>query len=136
MLLMLEDCPSRVRRFQRVLTRIAPTLQLVVWNNAWTMIREVENCLPEATLLSLDHDLEPIDEFSHDEPGTGWDVAQFLALLSPVCPVIIHSSNGERATWMLGAFELEGWAFHRVPPIGDDWIEVDWKRMVQRLLKY
>jgi len=37
-----------------------------------------------------------------DDPGTGWDLAKVLAALTPCCPVIIHTSSGERATWMRG----------------------------------
>jgi hypothetical protein len=36
---------------------------------------------------------------------------------------------------MAGEFELAGWPFVRVAPIGDDWIELDWRRAVKRLLK-
>jgi hypothetical protein len=36
---------------------------------------------------------------------------------------------------MMGEFEVGGWPFHRVVPIGDDWIEQDWRLLVQRLLK-
>jgi NAD+-processing family protein with receiver domain len=134
MLLMLEDNAERLQRFAAVLRRIDPALPLRVWRNAWTMIREVEPLLPSARLISLDHDLDQEEGMSGD-PGTGWDVAKFLAALAPTCPVIIHTSNGERATWMMGEFELGGWDLHRIPPIGDDWIERDWRRVVRRLLR-
>jgi hypothetical protein len=133
MLLMLEDNAERVRRFTATLQALDPTLQLRLWRNAWTMIREVEALLPGACLLSLDHDLDP-EEDDCSDPGTGWDLTRFLAALPPVCPVIIHTSNGERARWMCGEFELGGWKYYRVPPLGDDWIERDWRRMVRRLL--
>jgi hypothetical protein len=98
------------------------------------MLREVEALLPAARLISLDHDLDPEDGAS-DDPGTGWEVAKFLATLPPVCPVIVHTSNGERGDWMMGEFELAGWKHHRVAPLGDDWIERDWRRLVRRILK-
>jgi hypothetical protein len=98
------------------------------------MLREVELLLPAAALLCLDHDLDP-DAGSTEDPGTGWDVAQRLASLPPVCPVIIHTSNGERGSWMVGEFDLGGWKHHRIAPLGDDWIEQDWRRLVRRLLK-
>ena len=134
MLLMLEDNAERLQRFAAVLRRIDPDLPLRVWGNAWAMIREIKPLLPSARLISLDHDLDP-EEGVSDDPGTGWDVAKFLAPLTPTCPVIIHTSNGERATWMIGEFELGGWSYHRVPPLGDDWIERDWRRVVRRLLR-
>jgi hypothetical protein len=134
MLLMLEDNAERVRRFTATLARIDSALPFRIWRNAWTMIREVEALLPHAFLISLDHDLDPEDGDATD-PGTGWDVTKHLAALAPVCPVIIHTSNGERATWMIGEFDLGGWKYHRIAPIGDDWIERDWFRLVRRLLK-
>jgi hypothetical protein len=131
---MLEDNAERIERFTRTLAAIDPTLDLRIWRSAWTMIQEAGALLPSTRLISLDHDLDPIDGDPTD-PGTGWDVTKWLAALPPVCPVLIHTSNGERATWMMGEFELGGWKFHRVPPLGDDWIEHDWRRLVRRLLR-
>ena len=79
------------------------------------MIREVEPLLPSARLISLDHDLEPAEGETED-PGDGIDVARFLAARPPVCPVIVHSSNGTRSDWMIGEFELGGWTYKRVAP--------------------
>jgi hypothetical protein len=36
---------------------------------------------------------------------------------------------------MIGEFELGGWKYRRVAPIGDDWIEEYWGRIVRRLIK-
>src|ERR1700761_2295852 len=96
------------------------------------MIRELPAVLPATRIISLDHDLEPEGAV---DPGTGGDVAVHLAALGPSCPVLIHSANSERAAWMMDLFESAGWERHRVPPLGDDWIEVDWRRLVRRLLK-
>jgi hypothetical protein len=133
MLLMLEEA-DRVARFTAALARAAPSLPVRLWRNAWTMIGEVGPLLPHVRLISLDHDLDP-EEGSCEDPGTGWDVTKFLAALPPVCPVIIHTSNGTRATWMEGEFELGGWEHHRVAPLWADWIERDWRRLVRRLLR-
>jgi hypothetical protein len=57
-----------------------------------------------------------------------------LGELIPCCPVIIHTSNGERGTWMEGALSRAGWAHERVYPFGDDWIEKEWARVLRRLL--
>jgi len=134
MLLMLEDEESRVQRFRAVLHGIEPDLELVLWRNAWTMIREVEPRLLRARIISLDHDFDPVEGNSSD-PGPGWDVTKFLSALPPVCPVIIHTSNGPRSTWMEGEFHLGGWDYYRVPPLGENWIELSWHREVRRLLK-
>lgn len=97
------------------------------------MIREVEEYLPAAGLISLDHDLEPLAGAA--DPGDGLEVVKFLVSQPVVRPVIIHSSNGHRCDWMAGEFQLAGWRYWRIAPIGDDWVEVDWRRMVKRLLK-
>jgi hypothetical protein len=134
MLLMLEDDSERIERFTSALRRIDPELSLHVWRDAWSMIAELESLLPKAMLISLDHDLEPLPG-NQEDPGTGWDITKFMADLIPACPVIIHTSNVTRANWMAGQFDLGGWRYHRVSPIGDDWIETDWRQCVERLLK-
>lgn len=133
MLLMLEDDADRVGRFAAALRRIAPGLPLRVWRDAHAMIREAGPLLASAAVISLDHDLEP--EPGGPDPGDGYMVALWLAAQPVVRPVIIHTSNGERSTWMAGAFDLAGWRHRRVAPLGDDWIEVDWLRTVRRLLR-
>ena len=68
-------------------------------------------------------------------PLMKWDGREVLAALPPCCPVIIHTSNGERGTWMMGEFHLGGWEYHRVAALGDDWIEEHWRRVVRRILR-
>jgi hypothetical protein len=133
MLLMLEDDAERVRRFTQVLRAIDSELPLLIWRDAKVMIREVRPHLSAARLISLDHDLEPLD--GGPDPGDGLEVVKFLVAQPVVCPVIIHTSNGERSNWMAGELDLARWRHWRVAPLGDDWIEVDWRRLVKRLLK-
>jgi hypothetical protein len=133
MLLMLEDDAERIERFTRTLAGIAPDLPLILWRNAHRMIAELPQYLPKAVLLSLDHDLEPEQE--GEDPGDGLLVVKYLVSQEIVRPVIIHSSNRERATWMAGDFELERWRSYRVAPLGDDWIELDWRLRVTKLLR-
>src|SRR5262249_32578964 len=118
MLLMLEDDDERIKRFTDSVKSIDPSLRLVIWRSAKRMVREIEPFLATARLISLDHDLEPT-EGEEEDPGDGIDVARFLAEQSPVCTVIVHSSNGTRAEWMIGELELGGWNYKRVAPIGD-----------------
>lgn len=133
MLLMLEDDAARVERFSAVLQDIAPKMKLQVWRSAHGMMREAEPMLVSASLISLDHDLEP-DENGADA-GDGYMVAQWLTSLPIIRPVVVHSSNSERARWMAGAFDLAGWRHWRVPALGDDWIEADWRYVVRRILR-
>ena len=134
MILILEDDRERIDRFTTVLMAVAPSMPLMVWSSARKMVREVEPFLPATRLISLDHDLEPA-EGEREDLGDGIDVARFLAVRPPVCPVIIHSSNVSRSDWMIGEFELGGWKYKRVAPIGDDWIELYWRAVVRKLLK-
>lgn len=134
MLLMLEDNADRVQRFEAVLAELDPKPEMRLWRSAPVMLREMSEFLPRARLISLDHDLDP-EEADPEDPGTGWDVVKVLAALPPVCPVIVHTSNGERGQWMCGELDLGGWEYHRIYPIGDDWIEIDWRRRVRRVFR-
>jgi hypothetical protein len=131
-LLMLEDNAERLKRFAAVLQAIDPALPLRVWRDAHAMIREAGPLLPASALISLDHDLEP--EPGASDPGDGFLVTKWLVSQSTVRPVIVHSSNGERSSWMAGEFDLAGWRHWRVAPLGDDWIELDWQPIVRLLL--
>ena len=133
MILILEDDPDRLRRFARALRREAPGVPVVTWRDAHRMADEVGPCLASARLISLDHDLEPEAPGSPD-PGAGVVAAKALVAHLQPCPVLIHSSNGGRSDWMAGEFELGGWDYLRVAPIGERWIEEYWRRVVRDAL--
>jgi hypothetical protein len=129
-ILMLEDDVERLDRFEVVAVKLG--VEIVSWADANIMLAEMGPLLPTASLISLDHDLMPFRDIG---PGDGLDVAKHLATLTPLCPVIVHTSNRLRGDAMEGEFDLAGWTYHRVAPIGDDWIEVDWYRVVKRTLR-
>jgi hypothetical protein len=90
--------------------------------------------LPETIAISLDHDLEliPAGNGKTLDPGTGREVADFLAGQDPSCPVIIHSSNSSAATGMEMALREANWATYRVCPCGDlEWIPGSWLRTLR-----
>lgn len=97
------------------------------------MIDQIMPVLPEAVLICLDHDLYTQNP-SDPDPGDGLDVARFLAQHKPCCPILIHSSNYERALMMQGEFDLARWQCKRISPIGHDWIESHWIATVDQLL--
>ena len=105
----------------------------MTWRDAHRMAAEVGPYLAEARLISLDHDLEPEAADSPD-PGDGVVVAKALVRFPQPCPLLIHSSNGTRSDWMAGEFELAGWEYVRVAPIGERWIEEYWRRVVRDAL--
>jgi hypothetical protein len=132
-ILMLEDSADRLARFAAVMQTVAPGVPFRTWRSAWVMVREVCAFLPAARLISLDHDLAA--EEGDEDPGDGLDVVRFLVQQRQPCPVIIHSSNRQRSDWMAGEMELAGWVYHRVAPLGDDWIEEHWRHVARRLLR-
>jgi hypothetical protein len=131
--IILEDDQNRINRFRAVLQSIAPSSQVICWHSAKKMIAEADVYLPYTRLVSLDHDLY-LPAGQTDDPGDGLDAAKYLALRRPRCPIIIHSSNGDRARMMAGELELAECPCKLIAPLGDDWIEAHWARVVQSLL--
>ncbi len=114
------------------MARVAPAKDILVWPDAHAMIREVAVHLPACRAISLDHDL--YTTVGSPDPGDGLDIAKFLVSQPTVRPVIVHSTNAERARCMVGEFELANWPCTRVVPLGDSWIRDDWEPTVARLL--
>jgi CheY-like chemotaxis protein len=129
-IVILEDNARRRAEMARVLHRegfAPPTFFLT----AGAMIAGMSHAYP-ADLISLDHDLEP-DVDQHD-PGTGRDVADFLAAREPVCPVIIHSTNYPAALGMEAELVDRGWRVERIAPYSDlAWIDEAWLPLVVEL---
>ena len=130
-ILILEDNETRLLGFLRALSDTGSPLKVKVWNDAHTMMAEVDQYINDACVISLDHDLYPTD-VDHDDPGDGLDVARYLATFDPACPVIIHSSNADRSRVMQGELELAGWTCTMVGPFGEGWVEKDWLPVVLR----
>jgi hypothetical protein len=100
--------------------------------NAW-----LAEHLREVVLLSLDHDLGPsiLRDGERMEPGDGRDVANFLAAHSPVCPVIVHTTNSMGAEGMLFNLGQAGWTTERIVPFDDlRWITTAWLKVVTAML--
>lgn len=119
-ILILEDNEERISAFERSVARLGNTFRLKFWRDAPSMIAECEAYFPEAVLISLDHDLNPIPGVTID-PGSGMDVARFLADFLPCCPVLIHSSNTDRAWSMYNELRHNEWSVECISPIGSDW---------------
>ena len=124
---------ERIESFQRAIGCLSSQPRAKVWYDAQSMIGELSGFLPDALLVSLDHDLNP-QPGSDRDPGTGLEVAEYLAKLPPVCPVVLHSSNFERVWSMHNELTHAGWQVELVGPLGNNWIETSWLRMVRELL--
>ncbi len=131
-ILMLEDDEDRVRGFQSAVASLGQDFRLRIWRDAPTMIAEGPACFAEALLISLDHDLEAMSGEAY--PGTGLDVAEFLSLHAPMCPVILHTSNFDGRLAMHNKLRTSGWTVATVPPREADWIQASWLPMARRLI--
>lgn len=130
-ILILEDDASRVARFEAAL---GDAWQVIQRPNVTEMIGVTKKSLASADLLSLDHDL--YDPAHPDvDPGDGLEFVRWLVDQEPMRPVIIHSSNTNRAKIMIGDLDLAKWTAELVMPISDDWVENDWRTTVDRLIQ-
>ena len=132
-ILILEDNDERIAGFQKAMAEIGGGFELKIWRDAHSMIAECAEYFPSTALICLDHDLNPQPGVRTD-PGTGLDVAKFLADFLPVCPVLIHSTNADRVYSMHNELRFAGWTVDRVGPLGTDWIETTWLRRMKELL--
>jgi hypothetical protein len=132
-ILVLEDDRERVKRFEACFAILLPRVEIFVWRDAKKMVRECGDYLDRSVLICLDHDLVP--EGGDSDPGDGLQVAKFLAPLRPRCPIVIHSSNADRAYQMVGEFQLHLCDVSTVLLLGPDWIEGYWWPKVKKLLE-
>lgn len=132
-LLLLEDNAERIAAVEAVLPELGKEWRLRVWRDAPTMLAECVDDFPDTHLISLDHDLNP-QSGSANDPGTGLDVARLLASHLPFCPVIVHSTNADRAWSMHNELRFGGWTVERFSPIGDDWFRKIWLPKASEML--
>src|SRR5262245_13607306 len=131
----LEDNSERVNAMRRRLEERFYTFQTAFFDTAPGMIEFLERHLTEIILIGLDHDLEliPSPTGQSIDPGTGRDVANFLATKQPACPVIIQTTNTDAAAGMERVLRGAGWKTDRVIPCNDlEWVDDDWFRTVRR----
>jgi FixJ family two-component response regulator len=131
-ILILEDDDDRVRGFRSAVASLSRDLDVRIWSDAPTMIVESPACFAVACLISLDHDLQALA--GEADPGTGLDVAEFLSLHSPMCPVILHTSNSDGRMSMHNKLRAGGWTVATVPPREADWFQASWLPIARRLV--
>src|SRR5262245_11343622 len=108
-----------------------------IFDDSAEMIRFLAVHLVDTLAISLDHDLElkPGPKGRCIDPGTGREVADFLAGREPVCPVIIHTTNSQAAAGMVMVLREARWKTRRVLPFDDlSWIEADWFPAIRRAI--
>ncbi len=133
-ILILEDDEDRLQDFRNAVLDLGPKMLFRHWREAPAMITDCPAYFASACLISLDHDLQALPGETAD-PGTGLDVAQFLAGHKPVCPVILHSSNFDGRLVMQNTLRAGGWTVATLAPRGDDWVQTLWLPIVGKLLR-
>jgi ADP-ribosylglycohydrolase len=134
LILILEDNAERQAAFHAAVAELGSDVELRLWRDALSFIAEAESSFSDAVLISLDHDLNPQPGATRD-PGTGLDAAAFLADCLPVCPIIIHSSNTDRAWSMHNELRFASWPVERVGPLDDTrWIGSAWLAQARAMM--
>ena len=133
----LEDDPRRTEAMKQVLKEVGPEYEHRFFDNAPEMVAWLEKNLEEVALLSLDHDLgsNRSRKAKAFDPGTGRDIAEFLAERPCACPAIIHSNNYPAVMGMCRVLEDGGWKLSCVVPYGDlEWIHDAWAKEIRKSL--
>ncbi|MBI2805156.1 MAG: response regulator [Planctomycetes bacterium] len=136
-ILILEDNDARALAMQELLRDRFHPYDAVVFDDANEMLAFLRKNLASALLICLDHDLEmkPSKNGKMHDPGTGREVADFLAQNDPICPVIIHTTNSAAGDGMEFLLREAGWETHRVQPFNDlEWIATQWFRTVRNAI--
>jgi hypothetical protein len=136
-ILILEDNLDRRAAMQRCLQDRFYQFDTIFFQSATALQDYCAQHLDEAILIGLDHDhdLQPGPNGRWLDPGTGRDVVNFLASKRPVCPVVVHSSNGPAADGMELVLNDAHWQTYRVQPFDDlEWIPTTWFRTVRRAI--
>lgn len=129
-LILEDDRDRRVAMTQRLMERF-PFLQITFFAAAAELISFLENqTLPDLAIIALDNDLEmiPLPFGQWQDPGTGLDVAEWLARQAEsLCPVIVHTTNTPYGDKMVACLNGAGWQVERVVPYDDlAWIDQEW----------
>jgi len=128
-IVVLEDNSERREAMMDCLRDRFARYDIVLFATAVEMIDHLRRHPDLPLVIALDHDLDlvPIAGKRVIDPGTGRDVADYLASQSPNCPVVIHSSNVPAVTGMIQTLEESGWSVSRVIPDADTrWIRQAW----------
>lgn len=133
----LEDNADRQAVMRACLADRFHQYELHFFDASREMIRFLETHLNDTIAIALDHDLElkPGANGKCIDPGTGVDVAEFLATKAPVCTVVIHTTNTDGGAAMERVLRAAHWSTRRVIPFDDmNWIESDWFPVLRRAI--
>jgi hypothetical protein len=136
-IVILEDAIERREIMAPCLTELCPQYAVKFFHTAGETISYLSENLDRVLVICLDHDLDliPIDGKRLIDPGSGRDVADFLATRTASCSVVIHSTNGVAVEGMKAVLGDAGWNIHRIVPVGvTGWIRKGWRQTVRHAL--
>lgn len=137
MIVILEDNEDRQTVMRECLSSFTAFHPTHFFKTAFETIDWMRAHLSETQFIALDHDLEMLEgDHPHQlvDPGTGRDVADYLASQTPVCPVIIHTTNHPAGVGMEMSLKEAGWKTKRIMPYGDlEWIPELWFPTIQKM---
>ncbi|MHC4855736.1 MAG: cyclic-phosphate processing receiver domain-containing protein [Planctomycetota bacterium] len=133
----LEDDTERIAEMKNLLSSGFSDFDVVIFDNTPEMLDWLNVNFDQVSLICLDHDLGPDRMIKGQiaDPGTGKDIAYYLEIQKPVCPVIIHTTNSFGRDAMKFALLDAGWKTIVVCPTPDIfWIRSSWLDSVQTCL--
>lgn len=133
----LEDSKERQEMMRSCLEDRFYQYEVHFFDSALEMIDYLKENLLDVLALSLDHDLDFKQTESGEllDPGTGRDVADFLAKQPPACPIVMHTTNVPAADGMELVLSDAHWQTCRVVPYGDlEWIPDLWFRTIRDVI--
>lgn len=136
-IVILEDNAERRRLMRDAIVDRFPQYDLRFFITAGEAIVHLRENYDNLLAIVLDHDLDliPVDGHRLIDPGSGRDVADFLASQPVVCPIIIHTTNGPAAVGMEAVLHDSGWKTYRVIPVGEfKWIPKLWLQTVRNAI--
>jgi hypothetical protein len=101
-IVILEDNAERQVEMRRCLADRFQQFDIRFFAVTAEMLAYLRGHLEESLVISLDHDLDllPGENGKWIDPGTGREVSDYLATCSPICPIIIHTTNAPAAAGM------------------------------------
>ncbi len=135
LLLVLENDLANIEEMRQQLAGAGLKKSVTFIDNSPDCILWLSRNLLRCGLISLDYDLGPFRENDPEsfDPGTGRDVAHYLAERAPVCPVVIHTDNFFIRPGIQEILDNGNWRHHSVSPgNGITWIRTEWLPAVKQ----
>ncbi len=137
LIFVLENDPVRIGAMRESLESSMLAGSATFIDNAPDAVAWLSRNLGRCGVISLDHDLggEQMRDGCSFDPGSGRDIANYLAERTPVCPVLLHTDNFFVRPGIISVLESGSWKHSFVSPgNGIAWVSREWLPQIIRLL--